>query len=216
MSKNLKMRIYTSLILFLVLSLIMINNYVLGYVLIVAGLFSIFEFSNMISIIYKKFIFKRFIYNLLFIIYVFIFCSVFLVLSNFPHIKLIIFIILFSSIFSDIGGYIFGKIFKGPKLTNISPKKTISGSVGSLLLCSLILSTSIYFLTNNINLKIMLIGFSISIASQIGDLFFSYLKRKSFLKDTGNFLPGHGGILDRVDSLLLGLPVGIISLLIIY
>tara|TARA_X000001036_G_C20358944_1_gene675713 strand:+ start:223 stop:453 length:231 start_codon:yes stop_codon:yes gene_type:complete len=74
----------------------------------------------------------------------------------------------------------------------------------------------IYYLTKNFEPYIILVGIVTSVSCQIGDLFFSLLKRKSLLKDTGNFLPGHGGILDRIDGMLFGIPVGFLSLLIIY
>ena len=66
------------------------------------------------------------------------------------------------------------------------------------------------------NYKIVIISLIISIACQLGDLFISYLKRKANVKDTGNILPGHGGILDRIDGILLGIPFGLISLVVIY
>ena len=113
-------------------------------------------------------------------------------------------------IFTDIGGYLFGKIFKGPKLTKISPKKTISGAIGSFVLCSIFLTSSFYFLTKKFDLTILLIAIIISSSCQLGDLFFSYLKRKAKVKDTGNFLPGHGGVLDRLDGIFLGVPIGLI------
>ena len=118
---------------------------------------------------------------------------------------------LFCCIASDIGGYIFGKILKGPKLTKISPKKTISGAVGSIVCSSLTLYIIFLFLGNS-NLKFLLIGAIVSIGCQFGDIFFSYLKRKAKLKDTGKFLPGHGGFLDRIDGILLGIPVGFVAL----
>ena len=74
----------------------------------------------------------------------------------------------------------------------------------------------VYYFTKNFELKILLIGIITSVSCQIGDLFFSYFKRKSKLKDTGNLLPGHGGILDRVDGILLGMPIGFITLLLVY
>tara|TARA_B100000579_G_scaffold372103_1_gene335063 strand:- start:766 stop:1125 length:360 start_codon:yes stop_codon:yes gene_type:complete len=117
---------------------------------------------------------------------------------------------------SDIGGFIFGKILKGPKLTKISPNKTISGAIGSLIFSSLFMLIMIYYLTKSIDPFIIIIGCITSISCQLGDLFFSFLKRKSFLKDSGNFLPGHGGILDRVDGILLGIPVGFLTFLIFY
>ena len=129
--------------------------------------------------------------------------------------KVVIFIILFGCIASDIGGYLFGKTFKGPKLTNISPKKTVSGSIGSLILTTLTLLSLINYYTNDINFKIIVVSLITSLSCQIGDIFFSYIKRKAKLKDFGNFLPGHGGILDRMDGIFFGLPIGFITLILI-
>jgi phosphatidate cytidylyltransferase len=111
---------------------------------------------------------------------------------------------------SDIGGLLFGKIFKGPKLTKISPNKTISGAIGSFVFSIILIPI---FINNLINLsleKFILITFFISISSQVGDLFISFLKRKAKVKNTGDVLPGHGGFLDRIDGILLGLPIGIL------
>jgi len=114
-------------------------------------------------------------------------------------------------IFTDIGGYIFGKIFKGPKLTKISPNKTYAGVFGSFLL-SLIagLIYKSYFSINEViesdHLFIFLSILLISLISQIGDLVISYFKRKAKLKDTGKILPGHGGLLDRIDGLIFVFP----------
>ena len=116
-------------------------------------------------------------------------------------------------IFTDIGGYVFGKIFKGPKLTIISPNKTYSGVIGSFIL-SLIAGLIYlnYFGKKEIfdfeKLIVLLIILFISLISQIGDLVISYFKRKAKLKDTGKILPGHGGLLDRFDGLILAIPIG--------
>ena len=110
----------------------------------------------------------------------------------------------------------FWKIFKGPKLSKISPNKTVSGAFGSLIFSTIFIVFIIYYLTQSFEPFIIGVGLITSTSCQIGDLFFSFLKRKSALKDTGNFLPGHGGVLDRIDGILLGLPVGLLSLLIIY
>ena len=113
-------------------------------------------------------------------------------------------------ILSDIGGYIFGKIIGGKKLTKISPSKTYSGASGSLVL-SIFFAIAYSFTFNIINLiSFIIMAISISIVCQLGDIFISYLKRLAKLKDTGNFLPGHGGILDRIDGILFALPFGII------
>ena len=117
-------------------------------------------------------------------------------------------------IFTDIGGYIFGKIFKGPKLTKISPKKTYSGVIGSFLISLLFGLIYIKYLGQKSKIVleidpsfiIFLILF-ISLVSQIGDLIVSYFKRKAKLKDTGKILPGHGGILDRIDGIIFVMPI---------
>ncbi len=215
MKKNLKKRVYTSFLLLLLFFLMLINNYILGYILIIAGIFSIIEFIEMNKIIFKKDKIKLILINFIFIIYVFIFCSALLIFSNFVHLKTMIFIIILTCIASDIGGFIFGNIFKGAKLTKISPNKTISGAIGSIIFSCVTYFFAIFYLTNNFSLIILVVAISISIACQAGDLFFSYLKRKSFLKDTGNLLPGHGGVLDRIDGILLGLPMGLVTLLLI-
>ena len=121
-------------------------------------------------------------------------------------------LIILICIFTDIGGYVFGKIFKGPKLTIISPNKTYSGVVGSFifsLIAGLIYLD--YFGKKEIvdleHLIILLIILFISLISQIGDLLISYFKRKAKLKDTGKILPGHGGLLDRIDGLIFVMPM---------
>ena len=215
-SLNLKKRVKTSLILFLILFLMLINNYFFGYCLIVIGVFSIIEFIRIILIIYKKNKIKQLSINLFFIIYIFVFSGGLLILSSFLQLKILIFLILITCIGSDIGGYIFGKFFKGPKLSKLSPNKTISGALGSLIFSCVIIFFTFYYLTKSFDPLILLIGCLISISCQVGDLFFSFLKRKSNLKDTSNFLPGHGGLLDRVDGILFGLPVGFFTLIMIY
>ena len=123
-------------------------------------------------------------------------------------------------IFTDIGGYIFGKTFKGPRLTKVSPKKTYSGVIGSFLISLLFGLIYIKYLgqKNRILLESDLIFFIflilfISLVSQIGDLIISYFKRKAKLKDTGKILPGHGGFLDRIDGIILVMPLTYICVL---
>ena len=132
--------------------------------------------------------------------------------------KISLIFILLVCIFSDVGGYIIGKTIGGKKLTKISPKKTISGSIGSLFFS--IIPLFILNIYDNdeypIKIFIFLLCLLISLACQIGDLFVSYLKRKAKVKDTGNILPGHGGLLDRIDGIILAVPVGIVGLIIIY
>ena len=213
--KNLKKRSITSLFLIILLYLIYKFNFTLVFSLLVIGILSIIEFQNILKKIIEKKI-KFFMLNLIFIFYIFIFCFVFIYFTNFIQLKILIFSLLLGCVSSDIGGFIFGKIIKGPKLTKISPNKTISGSIGSIILCSIVLTISVYYLSGGYNSKIIIIGIITSLACQLGDLFFSYLKRMARLKDTGNFLPGHGGILDRVDGILFGIPIGIVSVILIF
>jgi len=134
-----------------------------------------------------------------------------------------LFVILIS-ILTDIGGYIFGKTFKGPKLTKISPKKTYAGVIGSFILS--VFGGLIFYesMTNvkgiiiinyisfepygiNLNLFILFIILIISLISQLGDLTISYFKRMAKIKDTGKILPGHGGLLDRIDGIIFAVPI---------
>jgi len=129
--------------------------------------------------------------------------------------NLIYFLFIISiCISTDIGGYIFGKLFKGPKLTKISPNKTYSGMLGSFFLA---IVTSFFFVSkfnlsyiNNLdfneNMFFLLFTLLISLVSQIGDLIISFFKRYSKIKDTGKIFPGHGGILDRIDGMIFVFP----------
>ena len=140
---------------------------------------------------------------------IFSFFSAFYIRENIGFL-FFLFIILIC-IFTDIGGYVFGKVFKGPKLTKISPNKTYSGAIGGFLIS---LSVGLFFLqyTNSDFLgkdtsKILPSILFISFVSQLGDLIISYFKRKAKLKNTGNILPGHGGLLDRIDGMIFVIPI---------
>ena len=161
---------------------------------------------------------NRIVHIILFLIYLFV---AFIICFNIFIIDKYFFLtILMICVFSDIGGYIFGKTFGGKKLTKISPNKTISGSIGSFVL-SYMGFFLLYFYFNNllfvrIDFKaLFFLPFLISLICQLGDLFISYYKRKAKLKNTGNLIPGHGGLLDRIDGSIFALPIGfiIISLL---
>ncbi len=121
--------------------------------------------------------------------------------------KLIFVYLLLICIVTDLGGYIFGKFFKGKKLTKISPNKTYSGLIGSYILSSLVFFY--FYYQFELSYVFLILAFLISSTSQIGDLFISYLKRKAKVKNTGNLLPGHGGILDRIDGIIFAVPLGI-------
>ena len=120
-------------------------------------------------------------------------------------------IILLICVSTDVGGYIFGKIFKGPKLTKISPNKTYTGVMGGYILSiffSYLVLTSNYFSMKSIELthEILIFILLISTVSQLGDIIISYFKRISKLKDTGKIIPGHGGLLDRIDGMIFAYP----------
>ncbi len=213
-SDNLKKRFITSLALLILLILIFNSNFIMVYSLILILVFSILEFLN----ITKRIIKKKLILimsNTFFVLYVFILCSILIFFSNVISLKIIFFIMLIGCIASDIGGFAFGKIFKGPKLTKISPNKTYAGVIGSLLFSLLIVSFSFIIFFNLLNVSTIITGLIISIFCQLGDLFFSFLKRKAKIKDTGNILPGHGGVLDRIDGVLLGIPAGLVCVIMI-
>ena len=114
--------------------------------------------------------------------------------------------ILLVCISTDLGGYIFGKIIKGPKLTKISPNKTYTGVFGGYLLSIIVLSSYVNFNERNFELENFLLVIAISSISQIGDITISYFKRLSKLKNTGKLIPGHGGILDRIDGMIFAFP----------
>ena len=214
-SSDLKKRIFTSIFLILLLVLIFTNISILTFSLLILGVVSIIEFFSISAKIIKNSLYY-FLFNLIFIFYIFGFCIIFFILSNFIQLKIILFSFLIGCIASDLGGYIFGKIFKGPKLTKISPRKTISGALGSIFLTIITMSVAFFYFTKNFSYLLVIIFVITSISCQLGDLFFSFLKRKARIKDTGNFLPGHGGVLDRLDGIFLGLPCGYISLLLVY
>tara|TARA_B100001121_G_C18648357_1_gene602818 strand:- start:4 stop:654 length:651 start_codon:yes stop_codon:yes gene_type:complete len=132
-----------------------------------------------------------------------------------------IIIIITVCVFTDIGGYVFGKFFKGPKLTKISPKKTYTGVIGGFLLSLIAGLVYIKYLANKEFIStdyfwIIILILFISFISQIGDIIISYFKRKAKLKDTGRIIPGHGGVLDRIDGLIFVFPIIYILNLILY
>ena len=110
--------------------------------------------------------------------------------------------------FTDIGGYVFGKLIGGKKLSKISPNKTISGTIGSFIfsIVPLIIILNLGYLNYEFNSNNILLCLLVSLISQLGDLFISFFKRKAKIKDTGKLLPGHGGVLDRVDGIIFAIP----------
>ena len=213
MKSEISKRINTGLLLILLLIVMFINKIVYLFISLTIFSLSFVEFTRLSKIFLKKKHVKQFLLNTVFLSYLFFFLLIFIIGINDIHFKIILFIILLICVSSDIGGILFGKIFKGPKLTKISPNKTLSGSIGSFTLS---ITMSILLLGYFFNTKLIdniFLGFLVSLTVQLGDLFFSYLKRKSSIKNTGNILPGHGGILDRIDGILFGLPVGLMYVL---
>ena len=135
--------------------------------------------------------------------------------SNIQGLKIILYILLLGCIASDIGGYVFGKIFKGPKLTKISPNKTYAGSLGSIIFTLIVVILLFYYSIQYLSYKVVIISLVTTIFCQLGDLIFSFLKRKAKIKDTGAILPGHGGVLDRLDGIFLGVPFGYLTLILL-
>ena len=206
---NVNKRILTSFPLIIIAVYAIYNTTVLVLSLFIISSILIYEFANILKYIFKKNKINLFIFLNLFIFYVCLFTlQIYFFLSGeFEKKQTIFLFILLICIFTDIGGYIFGNIFKGKKLTSISPNKTYAGMIGSFI-CSLIICI-LFIIYFNFSFHFMFFTFFISSVSQSGDLFISYLKRKANIKDTGNFLPGHGGLLDRLDGIIFAIPVGI-------
>ena len=209
--KNFLFRVITSLFLIIILfiSLFVYKN-LLFILLLLASTISFFEFNFLYKKIKKIKKYKFFLINFLTIFYL-----IFFIFSAYDLAKIenkILFILLVC-IFSDIGGYTIGKLIGGKKLTKISPNKTISGCFGSFFFSLSSIAIFLLLVTDtnyNLNLNMFIYTLFISLVSQAGDLFISYLKRKARVKDTGTILPGHGGLLDRIDGILLAVPVAFI------
>ena len=118
-----------------------------------------------------------------------------------------VFYVIITCSSTDIGGYVFGKIFKGPKLTKISPKKTYAGMIGGYFLSLISLSVIINFIDYKTTPIFFLLTILISTVSQLGDIIISYFKRLSKIKNTGKLIPGHGGLLDRIDGMIFAFPI---------
>ena len=211
MSLEIKKRIITSFFLFFLLILMFSYSFILIISLIVIASITWVEFYALISKIFKKNSFKDRLKrlsakgaSLIYLLFI-----VFLIITKL-ELRNYIFFTLMISIFSDIGGLTVGKILKGKKLTKISPNKTVSGAAGSLLFPLLLIP----FFFNYLNFLdiyfVMFYTILISITTQLGDLFISFLKRKAEVKNTSDLLPGHGGFLDKIDGIIFAFPMGIL------
>ena len=220
MNSNIKKRILTSILLIALLIGMFFYSYIMIISLIIIAIISWIEFYALISKIFKKDILKdkffRFSYKALSLIYLSgLVYLIFTIESENTNLKIYLLYCVLVAILSDIGGLICGKIFKGKKLTKISPNKTISGSIGSFIFSTFLIP---FFYKSQIDqtlVNLFIITIIISLTSQLGDLFISLLKRKAKVKDTSDLLPGHGGVLDRIDGIIFAIPLGIFLFIII-
>ena len=191
---NFKKRFVISLLAFPIIYILLYQKIFSNLLIIIVCLFCVYEWNK----IFKK---KKYIYLIGLLILLFFFLSL-LKIYNLEDYNLRFLWLILIAWLTDIGGYIFGKLFGGPKLIKISPNKTWSGAFGSLILSQF--ACLIFFLDSNyiLNFNIFFYQFLLSIIGQIGDILMSYIKRLNDKKDTSNFIPGHGGFLDRVDGLI--------------
>ena len=220
MNSNIKKRILTSVILISLLIGMFYYSYIMIVSLIIIAIISWIEFYALISKILKKNTLKekffRYFYNTLSLIYLSgLVYLIFAIETEYYNLKIYLLYSVLVAILSDIGGLFFGKIFKGKKLTKISPNKTISGSIGSFILTTLLIPFFYKVQIDQSLVNLFLITIIISLTSQLGDLFISLLKRKAKVKDTSNLLPGHGGVLDRIDGIIFAIPLGIFLFIVV-
>ena len=197
---NFKKRFVVSLLAFPLIYILLYQKLLFNLLILIVFLFCLYEWNK----IFKK---KTPIFFLgLLILLVFLFSLI--RIYNIEDFNLKFLWLILITWLTDIGGYIFGKLFGGPKLVKISPNKTWAGALGSLILSQL--AFLIFFLDNSykFNVAIIFIQIFLSIVGQIGDILMSYIKRKNNKKDTSNFIPGHGGFLDRVDGLIWIIIIG--------
>ena len=196
-------RVLSSIILFpVVISIIIYSSILLNLLLIICFCLVLYEWHMLSKT--KKYYFLGILFLLLSFYTIYKFKDLNNNYINFLFILLI-------CISTDIGGYVFGKIFKGPKLTTISPNKTFSGVIGGYLLSLVFILVFFKILSfvkfkTSFSYEILSLVIIISTVSQIGDILISYFKRNSKVKDTGNVIPGHGGLLDRVDGMIFAYP----------
>ena len=216
MKLELKKRILTSLFLMTLLCLSFFYTFILIISLILISTISWIEFSALLSRIFNGINFKvkliKIFFQLISLFYLTFFSFLIFIGIMKDDFSINILYLIFICIFSDIGGLIFGKIFKGKKLTKISPNKTISGSIGSIAFSLFLVPIFYYLVSKQFTdfYHLLFLALITSFICQSGDLFISYIKRKAKVKNTGDLLPGHGGILDRIDGMIFAIPIGIL------
>ena len=206
MKKEFEKRILSSLILIpLSFFFIIKGDFLFNFFLIIFFFITSYEWFIMSK---KK---KYHLLGYLFLLFSFL--SAYFLRNDFDDESLFYFLsIIIICISTDVGGYTFGNIFKGPKLTKISPKKTYSGMIGGYFL-SIIFTNLFYHYsyliskdTSDFNIKTIVFVLLVSTVSQTGDIIISFFKRLSKVKDTGKIIPGHGGVLDRIDGMIFAFP----------
>lgn len=203
MNNELIKRILSSLVLLpLVVFIIIKGSFFFNFFLILCFFISLIEWLKMTK--NKK-------YNFLGIFFVILsFYSIYEIRNIFDNNYFVFLLITLICVATDIGGFLFGKLIKGPKLTRISPNKTYSGMIGSFILPLIIIylfsENSNFVFKHEFNLQIFIFTIFVSTVSQLGDIIISYFKRESKIKDTGNIIPGHGGLLDRIDGMIFAFP----------
>tara|TARA_B100001063_G_scaffold221508_1_gene227223 strand:+ start:90 stop:740 length:651 start_codon:yes stop_codon:yes gene_type:complete len=196
-------RVFSTLILIpLVLFVIIKGSILFNLFISICFIITAYEWLQMSKLNNQK------IFGLFFIIISFY--SIFKIRNDFNQDYFHILLIAIICVSTDTGGYIFGKLLKGPKLTKLSPNKTYAGVIGSFLL-SIIVTILFFELISKIynyrfTEETFIFVLLVSLVSQIGDIIISYFKRLSKIKDTGNIIPGHGGILDRIDGMIFAYP----------
>jgi len=213
MSSELQKRIITSIFLLSLLTLMFMYTFILIVSLMILGTIVWIEFYALISKILPKKDFKhrvlRFLFKAISLIYLTLLVYLVIVIKlKSPELQMIVVYSILISIMTDVGGLVTGKAFKGKKLTKISPKKTISGSIGSFIFSFFLIPIFIKYLPSYDFFSLLIITLIISLVSQFGDLLISFIKRKAKVKDTSDLLPGHGGVLDRVDGIIFAIPTG--------
>ncbi len=195
MSNELIKRVLSSIILIpLVLYFIFAGSFYFIFFTIICFLVASYEWHKMTKKIHYK------ILGLIFLAF-----SFFTFYESLSYYYTGIFVLLIC-VATDVGGYIFGKIFKGPKLTKISPNKTYSGMIGGYFLSLISLSYFMNWINQETSINWFIVTILISSISQIGDIIISYFKRLSKIKNTGKIIPGHGGLLDRIDGMIFAFP----------
>ena len=200
MSSEFIKRILSSIVLLpLIFFIVIEGSFLFVIFLMICFFISVLEWINMS----KKLKYKN--VGLIFLLISFL--SIYNLRLNYNDNYIIFMYVIIICVSTDIGGYIFGKLFKGPKLTIYSPNKTIAGMLGGFVMSILAMHVLIYIYEDqNFSIKLLAFVIFISVISQLGDITVSFFKRLAKIKDTGKIIPGHGGLLDRIDGMIFAFP----------